>query len=46
MPFRLATVVNSNPFNFVNAHCYEWDSSVKNSHSFDNVNWITAHNYG
>ena len=30
--FRLATVVSSNPFNFVNAHCYEWVSSVKNVH--------------
>ena len=30
--FQLATVVSSNPFNFVNAHCYEWMSSVKNVH--------------
>ena len=30
--FRLATVMSSNPFNIVNAHCYELMSSVKNVH--------------
>ena len=45
MPFRLAIVLSSNPFNFVSAHCYEWISGVKNT-CIDNVNWITAHNYG
>ena len=30
MPFWLATVVSSNPFNFVNADYYEWVSGVKN----------------
>ena len=32
MSFRLATVMSSNPFNFVNAHYYEWVSGVKNAH--------------
>ena len=32
MPFRLAIVVSSNPSNFVNAHCYERVSGVKNAH--------------
>ena len=28
MPFQLATVVNSIPFNFINGHCNKWVSSV------------------
>ena len=30
--FPLATVVSSNQFSFVSAHCFEWVSSVKNVH--------------
>ena len=30
--FRLATVVSSNPINFVNADCYDWGSGIKNAH--------------
>ena len=44
MSFRLATVVSSNLFNFVNAHCYERVSDERMC--IDKVNWITAHNYG
>ena len=40
MPFRLATVVSSNPFNFVNA--LFWCKQMR----IDRVIWITAHNYG
>ena len=46
MPFRIATVVSSNSINFVNAQCEDWVSGVKNAHTFDKVNWLTAHNYG
>ena len=44
MPFRLATVVSSSSFNFVNALCNERVSGVKKR--IDKVDWITAHNYG
>ena len=44
MTFWLATAASSNPFKFVNMHCYERVSGVKMH--IDKVNWITAHNYG
>jgi len=36
--FRLAIVFRCNLFNYVNAQCHEWKSSVKNGHWY--VNWL------
>ena len=44
MPFRLATVVSSNPLNFINAHSLHQKPLL--TMRIDKVKWITAHNCG